>query len=55
MREGLDRVVMVRYDEERGTSVVRQQDVGDTADESGDLPGASGGDDTTYEMLEAGD
>ena len=28
MREGVDRVVEVRYDEETGTSVVRQHDGG---------------------------
>ena len=55
VREGLDHVVMVRYDEERGTSVVAQSEGGSAAGESGDLSGASGGDDTPYEMLEAGD
>ncbi|HWJ23236.1 MAG TPA: SbcC/MukB-like Walker B domain-containing protein, partial [Gemmatimonadaceae bacterium] len=52
VREGLDQVVTVRYDEERGTSVVEQRDAGASL-ESGDEPGAS--DDVGFEMLEAGD
>jgi exonuclease SbcC len=36
VREGLDRVITVRYDDERGTSVVEQSE-GGTA--GGDLPG----------------
>jgi exonuclease SbcC len=53
VREGLDRVISVRYDEERGTSVVAQGE-GGAGEESGDLPGASN-DDSAFEMLEAGD
>ncbi|HEX5830702.1 MAG TPA: SbcC/MukB-like Walker B domain-containing protein, partial [Gemmatimonadaceae bacterium] len=36
VREGVDRVVEVRYDEERGTSVVRQRDGGTEAEEADD-------------------
>jgi len=42
VREGVDRVIQVRYDEERGTSVVEQEDL-DGVDEPGPARAPRGG------------